>query len=455
MDYVAKCFTNFASKFTSQKKKDNTASKDVSAAKGVFGHGAVAQSAHSREDPNFDCSAAQRLKDRYEEITRKFNSIHRPDVIEIAPPPPILRRPTPHPAVSPTILKFGSGPARTQKAQKDHQTSLFSTPNQQHLLPINDLESEEESVWPRADKEASRFFSQKKLGGPIPTTAQLQLPTFIPTEWSLADFEIGRPIGDGKFGRVYLARERVSKTICALKLLSLRHLAKHKVEKLVRREIEINSLIEHPNIVKMYGFFWDKKRIFMILEYMPDGMLFKILRRQPNGRFAEAKASQIIDQMIQALKYLHERHIIHRDIKPENILVDGSEIKLSDFGGSVISVSGTRNTCYGTLEYFAPELVKRNVCYGPEIDIWGLGVLTYELLSGNAPFVGRTFEESARKIERVEYRNPSYFSEHAKAFIKRILQANSKDRPKLPELEKMDFIQRYRGLSPLNLAELS
>ncbi|KMQ81626.1 serine threonine-protein kinase eg2, partial [Lasius niger] len=153
----------------------------------------------------------------------------------------------------------------------------------------------------------------------------------VPRQFHLGMFEIGRPLGKGKFGRVYLARERTSGFICALKVLHKSELQVGGVERQVRREIEIQSNLRHPNILQLFGHFHDSKRVFLILEFAGKGELYKHLRRE--NRFPEWKAAQYIAQMASALRYLHRKHVIHRDIKPENILVGiHGEIKISDFG---------------------------------------------------------------------------------------------------------------------------
>ena len=115
-------------------------------------------------------------------------------------------------------------------------------------------------------------------------------PTFNPNQWSIDDFEIGKPLGKGKFGHVYLAREKKSKFIVALKILFKRQLQKDGVRIQLRREIEIQSHLRHPNILQMYGFFTDESRIYLILEYCHGGELFNQLRAMPNGRYSESIA---------------------------------------------------------------------------------------------------------------------------------------------------------------------
>jgi serine/threonine protein kinase len=165
------------------------------------------------------------------------------------------------------------------------------------------------------DKEIKEQLQKEKLdifkGG---------VKKFEPKNWTIDDFEIGKPLGRGKFGHVYLAREKKSKFIVALKVLYKKQLLKSNVEHQLRREIEIQSHLRHDNILRMYGFFWDEKKIYLILEYAPGGELYKDLKKQPNQRYAEPSAADFINQMCTALKYLHSKDVIHRDIKPENLL---------------------------------------------------------------------------------------------------------------------------------------
>lgn len=234
-------------------------------------------------------------------------------------------------------------------------------------------------------------------------------------------FEIGKPLGKGKFGRVYLARERSTGFVCALKVLHKTELVQGKVEKQLRREIEIQSNLRHPNILRLYGHFHDSKRVFLILEFAGKGELYKQLRKE--NRFPEWKAAQYIAQMAAALKYLHKKHVIHRDIKPENILVGiHGEVKISDFGWSVHAPNNRRKTMCGTLDYLPPEMLKSGSgdnFYDERVDLWSLGVLTYEFLVGEAPFED-TPVMTQRRIARGEMKVPSFLSADAHDLIKKV-----------------------------------
>ena len=190
-------------------------------------------------------------------------------------------------------------------------------------------------------------------------------------------------MGRGKFGHVYLAREKRSKFIVALKVLYKQQLVKSNVEHQLRREIEILSHLRHPNICRLYGFFWDEKKIYLILEYATGGELYHDLSVE--RRFSEEKSAEYIYQVIQSLKYLHSKKVIHRDIKPENLLNCQGTIKLSDFGWSTHSPDDRRKTMCGTLDYLPPEMVNSRK-YDHTVDIWSIGILTFEFLTGSPPF---------------------------------------------------------------------
>jgi serine/threonine protein kinase len=238
-------------------------------------------------------------------------------------------------------------------------------------------------------------------------------------KWTISDFDIGRPLGKGKFGHVYLARERKSGFIVALKILYKSELEENRVEKQLRREIEIQSHLKHPNILKLYGYFYDNKRVYLILEYAAKGELYKVL--QQSGRFSEEIASKYIQQMANALIYLHKKHVIHRDIKPENLLLAlNGELKIGDFGWSVHAPTSRRQTLCGTLDYLPPEMIEGKE-HNEKVDLWSLGILCYELLVGVPPFEEQGHHRTYRRIAKVDLKIPAFVSEGAKDLISKVL----------------------------------
>lgn len=246
--------------------------------------------------------------------------------------------------------------------------------------------------------------------------------------WSLENFDIGRPLGKGKFGNVYLARERQSKFILALKVLFKNQLEKAGVEHQLRREVEIQSHLRHPNILRLYGYFHDASRVYLILEFAPKGELYSELQRC--GFFPEARSATYIMELADALNYCHTKKVIHRDIKPENLLLGANgELKIADFGWSVHTPSSRRSTLCGTLDYLPPEMIEGKT-HDEKVDLWSLGVLCYEFLVGKPPFETRSHEETYRKISRVEYTYPaqSNITAGAKDLVARLLKHNPMQR---------------------------
>jgi aurora kinase, other len=265
-------------------------------------------------------------------------------------------------------------------------------------------------------------------------------PTAGPSKtWELTDFDIGKPLGRGKFGNVYLAREKKSHYIVALKVLFKSQLAKAGVEHQLRREIEIQSHLRHKNILRLFGYFYDQSRVYLILEFAARGELYKDLQKLK--RFPEERAAFYIGSLASSLLYCHEKNVIHRDIKPENLLVDSrGEVKIADFGWSVHAPSSKRHTLCGTLDYLPPEMVEGQP-HDKKVDIWSLGVLAYEFLVGNPPFEAQGHSETYRRISKVDLKFPPYVSAGAKDLISKLLVKDPKRRLALKEVAQHPWIQ--------------
>jgi len=263
-------------------------------------------------------------------------------------------------------------------------------------------------------------------------------------KWCLNDFEIGKPLGKGKFGNVYLAREKRSKYIVALKVIFKHQVQKAGCEHQLRREIEIQSHLRHPNILRLYGYFYDDSRVYMILEYASKGELYGTLKSV--GKFDDIQAATYIYQLADALSYCHSKKVIHRDIKPENLLLGVyGELKIADFGWSVHAPSSRRTTICGTLDYLPPEMIEDRP-HDEKVDLWSLGVLCYELLVGKPPFETPTHDGTYQKILKCEYKFPPNLLPEACDLISKLLKKNPNERLSLESVMKHHWILKYAKL---------
>ncbi|KAF3991259.1 hypothetical protein FT663_01716 [Candidozyma haemuli var. vulneris] len=287
--------------------------------------------------------------------------------------------------------------------------------------------------------------SEKRKSPFVDTNSRL--PTTPPKckTLSLADFEFGKVLGKGKLGKVYCVKHRESGLVCAIKAMSKKDLVNLKLEKNLRREIEIQRDLVHPNISRLYGYFYDETNVYLILEYALYGEVYQILKTR--RRFDETTASRYIYQVSSGLQYLHSHNVIHRDIKPENILLsDMGEVKLSDFGWSVKSdpLSQKRLTVCGTLDYLSPEMVESR-SHDFAVDIWSLGILTYEFLVGRPPFEDDDKGTTYKRIARVDLKIPSFLSEEAADFITQLLQKNPRQRLSLADVASHPWMEKHKA----------
>jgi len=259
--------------------------------------------------------------------------------------------------------------------------------------------------------------------------------------WSLADFDIGKPLGRGKFGNVYLGREKQTQAVIALKVIFKRQVEKHDVLKQLREEVEIQARLKHPRVLRLYGYFHDEKRVYLVTELAPNGELFKLLQKEK--RFDEPQVARWISQIADALAFLHRYHVVHRDIKPENILLDAdNNAKVADFGWSTVTAH-KRSTFCGTLDYLAPEMLGES--YDHRVDIWSLGVLMFELLVGKAPFDAPETEETQQRIrsDEVVFPKDGTVSAEARELLLGLLQKNPERRLSLQAVLDHPWTKRH------------
>lgn len=202
-------------------------------------------------------------------------------------------------------------------------------------------------------------------------------------------FKFMSVIGYGVFGTVREAQKLTGSPSKVTKRYAIKSIIKNKIEanlSSLKRELEILKTVDHPNIIKLYEVYEDKKYLHLVTELCTGGDLLTYLINKV--QLSEQEVVSIIYKTLSAISYLHNLSICHRDIKPENLLLASeepeAELKLVDFGMSNFVGANGLNSFAGTPYYIAPEVIQGT--YSKECDIWSIGVLTFFLLSGRQPF---------------------------------------------------------------------
>ena len=246
----------------------------------------------------------------------------------------------------------------------------------------------------------------------------------------------------------------------AIKIIDKNKLAKGKSIQLIKDEIIIQKELAHEKIVKIKKYFEDNQNVYIVLELCKNHTLADLVKRR--GYLTEIEVQCYMFQLIQGLKYLHSNNIIHRDLKPNNLFLDDKlELKIGDFGliAKLINDKERRKTICGTPCYMAPEIYEPDEKgYSFEVDIWSIGVIMFNLLTGQLPFYDENKDRFIiqQKIIEGNFKFPSNptISEVAKDLIKQILVKDPKKRPSLTQILYHDFFHickfpRFNNISTL------
>lgn len=255
-------------------------------------------------------------------------------------------------------------------------------------------------------------------------------------------FVICEEIGSGSFGIVYRVQKKNEGKVYAMKSLSKRTLEQHKQLKYAISECKIMKQLNHPFIITLHYAFQTSKYLYLILDYCSYGDLLGVINRQ--GRFNEKTASYYLGETILALEYLHSLNILYRDMKPSNILVDSDgHIKLADFGLAKENV-GANNPAMsmaGTPAYLPPETLDRRGTTAAA-DIYGLGPLLYEMMTGHPIFAGQDTIQIYNNIRQSRITFPPYLSIYAKDLITSVMSKNPERRPTINQLKRHMFFKK-------------
>jgi len=248
-------------------------------------------------------------------------------------------------------------------------------------------------------------------------------------------YQVLKKIGEGSFSKVYKVKEKETGEIRAMKQVD-----KSKIIdiKNFKTEIKILAMLDHPNILRLFDVIEDSKYFYLIMELCTGG---ELLSRMINNRYKEKWAAKLMEQIVSAVVYCHEKGICHRDLKPQNILFynedENSPVKIVDFGISKIynpSLSSLKEEYgdqgskkmtdrTGTILFLSPEVLKGS--YTEKCDVWSLGIILYILLCGYPPFSGSNEKEIYQNISSLKFNFPQSewknISENAKNLISSML----------------------------------
>eukprot|EP01129_Flabellula_baltica_P010203 TRINITY_DN428_c0_g2_i1.p1 TRINITY_DN428_c0_g2~~TRINITY_DN428_c0_g2_i1.p1 ORF type:complete len:286 (-),score=63.85 TRINITY_DN428_c0_g2_i1:78-935(-) len=259
-------------------------------------------------------------------------------------------------------------------------------------------------------------------------------------------YEIKELIGEGGQGSVYRCVHRKTGNFCAVKIVSVKGLAKKELKK-IDKEIHFLKVSKSCGVVELIETFKSSSKFYIVMELIKGGELFEYV--SDNDHLSEEETAIVMKQILSSLKVIHSRGVVHRDLKLENILITDTTnltVKISDFGlATQFNQRKLKKSC-GTPEYVAPEVLISQE-YDNRCDLWSLGVIAYMLLSGYPPFYG---DDTADILERVvtgeyTFKIPIWekVSEEGKSFVMRLLVSDPDHRAGIEECMESNWMKKF------------
>jgi serine/threonine protein kinase len=258
-------------------------------------------------------------------------------------------------------------------------------------------------------------------------------------------YNLEQKIGKGQFGTVYIGRERSTGTVIAGKSVD-RTALNSRLLKQMELEIKAMKQVQNDYVVKLYDVLMTTNNVYLIMEYCGGGDLDNFIKK--HGGVSEAIARKWISQMLSAFVTLQANRILHRDLKLANLLLtdsdpDQADIKLADFGfARILSENSMAQTQLGTPLFMAPEIFNREN-YSYKVDVWSLGALSYEIMTGKPAFACTTLPE-LRHLQRQPVNFPAgcTLSADARDIINRMLTYDASQRPSFEDLQQHPFLRQ-------------
>lgn len=238
-----------------------------------------------------------------------------------------------------------------------------------------------------------------------------------------SSFDILECLGSGTFGKVFKVKLKQNGNIYAMKIINKKYLIKNQQLRYAVTECNVLKQAQHPFIITLHFAFQTPDHLYMILDYCPGGDFSYHIARH---LFEEDEAKFFIAELILAIEHLHNMDIIYRDLKPDNILIDSQgHIKLADFGLAKENVSDNKiaQSFCGSPAYLTPEMVNRKGV-GKSADIYGVGAVLYEMMSGTPPFYAHDLSTMYKNISNNNLWFHDYFSEELKDLLRVLIYLN-------------------------------
>lgn len=300
----------------------------------------------------------------------------------------------------------------------------------------------------------SKKITKKEVLTPNPALSQekmkISFSSFVKERYTKFsnDYLKESKLGSGNFGEVIKVTQKSTSMKRAVKIIDKSKINKKDHEALLR-EIEVLKNMDHPNIVKIYEFYQDSKKLYIVMELCQGKELFEYLVEEET-KFSEFDICNLLQQLFGAICYAHNKKIVHRDIKPENILIfkdehDNFKLKVIDWGtAKLVQPNEKLNEKTGSMYYIAPEVLSGK--YDEKCDVWSCGVILYMLITGQPPFGGDSQEEVFKNIKKgkfdIELPEFDAVSEDLKILLKLMLTIDCKKRPSALELINMPWLSK-------------
>ncbi|XP_064542933.1 SNF-related serine/threonine-protein kinase [Drosophila montana] len=256
-------------------------------------------------------------------------------------------------------------------------------------------------------------------------------------------YDLEETLGSGHFAVVKLARHVFTGAKVAVKVVD-----KTKLDEVSKahlfQEVRCMKLVQHPNVVRLYEVIDTQTKLYLVLELGDGGDLYDYIMKHDAG-LSEELARKYFRQILRAITYCHQLHVVHRDLKPENVVFFEKLglVKLTDFGFSNKFSPGQKlETFCGSLAYSAPEILLGDSYDAPAVDIWSLGVILYMLVCGQAPFEKANDSETLTMIMDCKYTVPSHVTQECRSLIATMLVRDPKKRATVEEIASSAWLKQ-------------